>query len=258
MLHGCTQHPDDFAAGTQMNQLAREHGFLVLYPAQTQHANSSKCWNWFKPQHQQRERGEPALLAALTQSVMARARRRPGARLRRRPVGRAVRWRTSSGARTRTSSRRSACTRGCRPARRSDLMSALAAMKKRPRRGARAGRPPMPPTIVFHGDADSTVQPRNGEQVVAAALAGAATAAAPPAQESSGQSPQRPHLHPPHLRERRGRGGGRALAAARRRTCLGRRQSSGLVHRPLGPDASAEMLRFFLSPPAATLPAHAS
>lgn len=71
MLHGCTQNPADFAAGTQMNTLAREQGFVVLYPAQTQHANAQKCWNWFKPQHQQRGRGEPAVLAALTQSVMA-------------------------------------------------------------------------------------------------------------------------------------------------------------------------------------------
>jgi hypothetical protein len=30
MLHGCTQDPDDFAAGTGMNAPAREHGFYVL------------------------------------------------------------------------------------------------------------------------------------------------------------------------------------------------------------------------------------
>jgi hypothetical protein len=45
MLHGCTQNPDDFAAGTKMNDAALERGFYVLYPAQTQHANSSRCWN---------------------------------------------------------------------------------------------------------------------------------------------------------------------------------------------------------------------
>jgi len=34
MLHGCRQTPDDFAAGTRMNQLADEIGFIVVYPAQ--------------------------------------------------------------------------------------------------------------------------------------------------------------------------------------------------------------------------------
>ena len=70
MLHGCTQDPDDFAAGTGMNERAREQGFFVLYPQQASHANPSACWNWFKHNHQQRGRGEPALLASLTQAVM--------------------------------------------------------------------------------------------------------------------------------------------------------------------------------------------
>lgn len=48
MLHGCTQTPDDFAAGTRMNALAEEGGYLVLYPAQTRAANGSRCWNWFR------------------------------------------------------------------------------------------------------------------------------------------------------------------------------------------------------------------
>ncbi|HZE91766.1 MAG TPA: PHB depolymerase family esterase, partial [Rhizobacter sp.] len=49
MLHGCTQDPDDFAAGTRMNELAQERGFLVLYPQQSPRSNASKCWNWFRP-----------------------------------------------------------------------------------------------------------------------------------------------------------------------------------------------------------------
>ena len=47
MLQGCTQSPDDFAAGTRMDALAEEYGSLVLYPAQPSSANPQKCWNWF-------------------------------------------------------------------------------------------------------------------------------------------------------------------------------------------------------------------
>ncbi|RDB44107.1 plasmid partitioning protein [Halomonas sp. DQ26W] len=70
MLHGCTQNPDDFAAGTSMNRLAEEQQFCVLYPAQPMTANSSKCWNWFKAEDQQRERGEPSILAGMTRRVI--------------------------------------------------------------------------------------------------------------------------------------------------------------------------------------------
>jgi hypothetical protein len=60
MLHGCSQSPEDFAAGTAMNELACEQGFAVLYPAQSQDANAARCWNWYEPGHQQRGSGEPA------------------------------------------------------------------------------------------------------------------------------------------------------------------------------------------------------
>ena len=71
MLHGCTQSADDFAAGTQMNRLADEHGFVVVYPEQASGANASRCWNWFRAEDQVREGGEPALIAGIVQAVAA-------------------------------------------------------------------------------------------------------------------------------------------------------------------------------------------
>ena len=69
MLHGCTQNPDDFAAGTEMNALAEERTFIAIYPEQPASSNANKCWNWFEPAHQSRGSGEPALLVGMVNQV---------------------------------------------------------------------------------------------------------------------------------------------------------------------------------------------
>lgn len=71
MLHGCTQDPDDIARGTRMNELADEKSVLVAYPEQPESANPKKCWNWYDPAHQKRDKGEPALISAITRQIMA-------------------------------------------------------------------------------------------------------------------------------------------------------------------------------------------
>ncbi|MCQ6276913.1 PHB depolymerase family esterase [Bacillus sp. V3B] len=69
MLHGCEQDPDQFAEETKMNQLAEKENFIVLYPTMnrwynplfdTPHKfNLAGCWNWFLDENQHRGKGLP-------------------------------------------------------------------------------------------------------------------------------------------------------------------------------------------------------
>ncbi|MGE0775653.1 MAG: PHB depolymerase family esterase [Sphingomonadaceae bacterium] len=77
MMHGCTQSAADFAAGSGMNALADELGFIVLYPEQASSANLARCWNWHRPENQKRGRGEPAAIADLTRHAIATVRANP-------------------------------------------------------------------------------------------------------------------------------------------------------------------------------------
>ncbi|NJO07416.1 MAG: PHB depolymerase family esterase [Chloroflexaceae bacterium] len=70
MLHGCTQTPDDFAAGTRMNTYAEQQPCLVLYPQQPRTANRYRCWNWFLSVNQHRDRGEPSLIMGMIWHVL--------------------------------------------------------------------------------------------------------------------------------------------------------------------------------------------
>lgn len=71
MLHGCKQDAADFSLGTGMNVLAEKQGCLVAYPIQPDSENNEKCWNWYQPQHQLRGFGEPSIIAGITQEIMS-------------------------------------------------------------------------------------------------------------------------------------------------------------------------------------------
>ncbi|EJM97551.1 PHB depolymerase family esterase [Herbaspirillum sp. YR522] len=164
MLHGCTQDPDDFARGTQMNALAEEKGFVVLYPAQDASANASKCWNWFNAIDQQRGQGEPALIAAMTNEVIERySLDRERVYVAGLSAGGAMA--VIMGATYPDLYRAVGVHSGLPYAAASDLPSALSAMKGISRR-RNAPHDATLPIIVFHGDRDTTVSPANGRVLI--------------------------------------------------------------------------------------------
>ncbi|GAA4339008.1 PHB depolymerase family esterase [Variovorax defluvii] len=248
MLHGCTQGADDFAAGTQMNALARDLGVVVLYPEQTQHANSQKCWNWFKPQHQQRGRGEPAILAALAQSITAEH-HVDAARV-------FVAGLSAGGAMADILGRcypdvfaAVGIHSGLPSGSATDLMSAMSAMRGSSAASGATRAQPMPPTIVFHGDADVTVHVSNGAAIIEAARTATeeATGSMPTARTAEGHSGKGQR----HTRTVYTDHAGRSTAEYWRLHGAGHAWSGGSAHgsytNPAGADASTEMLRFFLS-----------
>ena len=242
MLHGCTQSPEDFARGTGMNRLADELGFLVAYPRQTQAANAQKCWNWFKPGDQQRDRGEPALLAGVTRQVIAAESVDP-ARV-------YVAGLSAGGAAAAIMAAEYPdlyaavgihSGLACGAAR--DLPSALSAMQRGGGARTKPGRR-FVPVITFHGDKDSTVNAVNSGEIVAAAAA--ASPEPLTVRVETGRSPSgrtftretRADAHGTVVIERWTiAGSGHAWSGG---------DASGSYTDPLGPDASREMVRFFL------------
>ena len=249
MLHGCTQSPDDFAAGTGMNAVAEERTCLVVYPGQTSGAHAQKCWNWYSEDDQQRGSGEPSLIAGITRQVMQDYAVDPQRVY--------VAGLSAGGA--------AAAIMGeaypdlyaaigvhsglaCGAAR--DLPSAMAVMRGGSKAGAyrhQHGSAPrrLIPSIVFHGDRDTTVSPRNGDDVVEQSVQGATLRS----QVQTGQVP-----------------GGRAYSRTIRLDATGQPVSEQWVIHGAGhawsggkaagsytdlngPDATREMLRFFQEHP---------
>lgn len=71
MLHGCEQTATDFASGTRMNRLAEQKGFGVLYPQQSAHGHSHRCWPWYRKEVLAGE-GEARMIAAIMRRVVTR------------------------------------------------------------------------------------------------------------------------------------------------------------------------------------------
>lgn len=249
MLHGCKQNPDDFAAGTRMNALAEQHGFLVAWPAQSRNANGSNCWNWFRPTDQTREGGEPEILAGIARDVIESEAVDPqrvfvaglsaGAAM-------AVILGHTHPELFRAVGAHSGLAHGAAH----DVGSAFAAMRGSSLFGARsmpAGTPgtrpgSTVPTIVFHGDRDSTVAATNATAIVEQAVAAGA--------------PLRQTVHA------RDSASGREFTRTVYADAAGRARvehwllhdaahawsggdAAGSYTDATGPDASAEMIRFF-------------
>jgi poly(hydroxyalkanoate) depolymerase family esterase len=252
MLHGCTQSPDDFARGTRMNALAQEHGYVVAYPAQAKSKNASKCWNWFRSQDQQRGQGEPAIIAALTR-YLAKIHGLDKRRLYVAGLSAGGAMATVLASTYPDVYAAIGVHSGLPVGVAHDLPSAFAAMKQGSvirSSGAQTAHMDRVPAIVFHGDRDTTVDPCNGEAVIAQCIG--ATPSAPSAEFDT--------LHT--TVERGSIPGGRTYTrtvyknpdgsvTAERWVVHGAAHAwfggdpAGSYTDPSGPDASKQMLRFF-------------
>ncbi|MGP3698489.1 extracellular catalytic domain type 1 short-chain-length polyhydroxyalkanoate depolymerase [Rhodobacter sp. NSM] len=239
MLHGCTQTPEDFAAGTRMNEQAERSGLLVVYPHQSREHNAQGCWNWFRPDDQQARAGEPALLAGLVRAIAAEFAVEPDRIF--------VAGLSAGGAMAATMAAThpdlfaaAGIHSGLAHGSAHDVISAFAAMRGQ---GRGAPVPEPKPTIVFHGTADATVHPSNADAILAAVTA-----------ERPGGTRSRDKGQTPggrgYVREMLDGGDGRRIAEIWRIDGAGHAWSggsaSGSYTDPAGPDASAEMIRFFL------------
>jgi poly(hydroxyalkanoate) depolymerase family esterase len=248
MLHGCTQSADDFAVGTRMNMVAEEHGILVVYPEQTSAANMQKCWNWFSEADQNRDRGEPSLIAGITREVMRDYTVDPSrvyvAGLSAGGAAAAIMGQTYPDLYAAIGVH-SGLARGAAH----DMPSAFGAMRGD---GAASRHVPadrqgetcseLVPTIVFHGDRDTTVNPRNADAVVSQAARGMALAA----HTDEGVAPGGLGFSRTRYTDRTDqvlieqwiiRGGGHAWSGG---------SSLGSYTEERGVDASTEMVHFFL------------
>ena len=254
MLHGCTQTPDDFAAGTRMNMLADRHGFLVVYPAQAAKANGSRCWNWFRAEDQSRDRGEPMLIADITREVATQY-RVDDRRIFVAGLSAGAAMAIIMGATYPELYAAVGAHSGLPYRAAHDVPSAFGAMQgnaalngmsdARATFGRERSAHPVP-TIVFHGDLDSTVNARNGAAIVEQASGRNADELRLRPMVKEGISGGRRYRHIAYVDEANQpfiedwvlHGAGHAWSGG---------STSGSFTDARGPDASAEMIRFFFA-----------
>lgn len=164
MLHGCNQNASDFAASTGMNDIAERYQCLVAYPEQSMAANSGKCWNWFQDAHHHRGAGEPALIASAVEQIMDQYSIDPTKVF--------VAGHSAGGAMAVIMARTYpemfaavGCHSGLAYRCAADSAEALHAMRHGEARGD-VNQGPRVPMIVFHGDQDNTVHPRNSDSLM--------------------------------------------------------------------------------------------
>ena len=245
MLHGCKQNPDDFAAGTRMNELAEKHGFLVAYPAQAANANGSNCWNWFQTKHQRRDGGEPSILAGIVAEIGDDCRideRRVYVAGLSAGAAMAVILGVTHADVFAAVGAHSGLPFGAAH----DIGSAFAAMHG----GTQAPTAPRGlPTIVFHGDRDTTVSPKNGAAIFEQAVARLGDKAGAPLKRNVREQVSAPGRQYTSTVYADGEGRSRAeqwvLHGAAHAWSGG--SAAGSYADEKGPDASAEMVRFFMA-----------